>query len=121
MKNKISYKKIREILYLIRHSEQFREYVNLEKTQEENEKIILSIEGEKKAEKLSFNRELTSINEIWSSSYSRAVATAKYIAYRNNLKINIDERLNERKLRKFKSAKKNRRNKKISIYCRTNY
>ena len=109
------------ILYLIRHSEQFREYVNLEKTQEENEKIILSIQGEKKAEILSFNRELTSINEIWSSSYSRAVATAKYIAYRNNLKINIDERLNERKLRKFKSAKKNRRNKKISIYCRTNY
>ena len=33
------------ILYLIRHSEQFRENVNLEKTQEENEKIILSIEG----------------------------------------------------------------------------
>lgn len=34
------------ILYLIRHSEQFREYVNLEKTKEENEKIILSIEGD---------------------------------------------------------------------------
>lgn len=109
------------IIYLIRHSEQFREYNNLEKTQEENEKIILSIEGEKKAEKLSHNRELIGISEIWSSSYSRAVATAKYIAYRNRLKINIDPRLNERKLRKFKTTKTNGRNKKISIYDRTNY
>ena len=60
------------IIYLIRHSEQLRDYDNIKNTQEENEKIILSIEGEKKAEKLSLNNELLNIYEIWSSSYSRA-------------------------------------------------
>ena len=36
------------IIYLIRHSEQLREYSNIVVSQEENEKIILSIEGEKR-------------------------------------------------------------------------
>ena len=108
------------IIYLIRHSEQLREYSNIAVSQKENEKIILSIEGEKKAEKLSLNNELLDIYEIWSSSYSRAVGTAKYIAYKNNLKINIDNRLNERKLRIFRRIKEVRRNKRTFIYNRTN-
>ena len=35
---------------------------------------------------------------IWSSSYTRAKATAKYIANVNNLPINLDDNLSERKL-----------------------
>lgn len=92
------------VIYLIRHSEQLRAYHNREMTQEENERIILSVEGERKARDLSSNKELFSIHEIWSSSYVRAIGTAKYIASQNNLKINIDNRLNERKIRQFKRA-----------------
>lgn len=88
------------IVYLLRHSEQFRDCYNFGKTQFENEKIILSIEGEQKAEELSNNPELLNINELWSSSYSRAIGTAKYIARKNNILINVDNRLNERMLRR---------------------
>lgn len=88
-------------IYLIRHSEQLREngIMNvLDDTQIINEKIILSVEGEEKAKLLSEKEELNNIDIIYSSSYVRAKATAKYIAYKNNLDINIDYRLNERKL-----------------------
>ena len=96
------------IIYLLRHSEQYRDFYNFGDTQLENEKIILSIDGEKKAEELSNNHELENneiakllnIKELWSSSYSRAIGTAKYIAKKNNLLINIDSRLNERLLRR---------------------
>lgn len=71
---------VKTTVYLMRHSEQFRDCYNFGNTQIENEKIILSIEGEKKAEELSNNSELININEIWSSSYSRAIGTAKYIS-----------------------------------------
>ena len=88
------------IVYLIRHAEQCRDCYNFGNIQSENEKIILSVEGEKEAEELSNNSELLGINQIWSSSYSRAIGTAKYIAKKNNILINIDKRLNERMLRR---------------------
>ncbi len=89
------------IIYLIRHSEQLK--INGEKNFDEddqisNEKTILSVNGEKKAQELSENIELSEIDAIWSSNYVRAIATAKYIADKNNIEINIDERLGERKL-----------------------
>ena len=90
------------ILYVIRHSLQLKELENIitdESSQLKNEKIILSCDGEKKAEKLSKNEELKNISEIWSSSYVRAMSIAKYIAQKNNILLNIDQRLNERKLR----------------------
>lgn len=89
------------IIYLIRHSEQLKEngIINTEDSDQLiNEKIILSIDGEEKAKKLSELDELQDIDVIWSSSYVRAKQTAKYIAYKNNLDINIDSRLTERKL-----------------------
>lgn len=107
------------IIYLLRHSEQYRDCYNFGDTQLENEKIILSIDGEKKAEELSNNPELLNIKELWSSSYSRAIGTAKYIAKKNNLLINIDSRLNERLLRRYRRIKKIRWNKKEFIYYRT--
>ena len=42
--------------------------------------------------------ELRNIDCLWSSNYVRAISTAKYISYKNNIDINIDSRLNERKI-----------------------
>lgn len=96
------------VIYLIRHSEQYRNFVynhNLEKENEINKKIILSIDGEEKARKLANKEDLKNIDLLYSSDYARAVATAKYIAFNNNLIINIDERLQERKIRNNGSVK----------------
>lgn len=89
------------IIYLIKHAEELDEK-GIKNTNESlqlmNEKYILSVKGEEQAKQLSENTELQNIDILWSSSYTRAKGTAKYISYRNNLDINIDSRLNERKL-----------------------
>lgn len=89
------------IIYLIRHAETIDEN-GIRNTSEDsqmiNEKEILSVQGEDQAKKLSENIELQNLDVIWSSNYTRAKATAKYIAYKNNLQYNLDERLRERKL-----------------------
>ena len=54
-------------------------------------------------------KELKNIDEIFSSSYSRAISTAKYIAEENNIDIIIDKNLNERKLRRSRRIKKIRK------------
>ena len=93
------------IIYLIRHAETVQENGirnTTENPQMINEKEILSVYGEKQSQKLSENIELSHIDSIWSSSYTRAKATAKYIASNNNLPINIDSNLNERKLGNLK-------------------
>ena len=96
-------KNIDTVIYLIRHSEQYRDYIynsDLENERERNKKIILSVNGEEKARELSKIKELNEIDILFSSDYARAMATAKYIAKNNNLIMNIDERLGERKIRK---------------------
>ena len=93
------------IIYLIRHAETVDEN-GIRNTNEDsqliNEKEILSVHGEEQAQKLSKNIELNNIDVIWSSSYARAKATAKYIANNNNLPINLDSNLSERKLGNLK-------------------
>lgn len=98
-------------IFLIRHSEQLKLDVNnlKEDSQIKNEKIILSITGEKKANKISRMKELKKIDKLYSSNYVRAISTAKYIACKNNIDINIDEGFNERKLRRFKRIRKIRK------------
>lgn len=89
-------------IYLIRHSEQLKiknKIVQNEDSQISNEKIILSVEGEKQAQKISKLKQLNNVDVLWSSNYVRAISTAKYIASENNIEINIDENFNERKLR----------------------
>lgn len=84
-------------IYLIRHADQYRNngMANIiENEQIINEKIILSVKGEKQAEELSKLNELNNIQELWSSNYVGAISTAKYIAYENNIDINIDLNLN---------------------------
>ena len=96
-------------VYLIRHSEQLKienKIVRNEESQISNEKIILSVEGEKKAQEISKLKELNNIDILWSSNYVRAIATAKYIAKQNHIEINIDESFNERKLRRFKKIRR---------------
>ena len=93
------------IIYLIRHAETIEEE-GIRNTNEDsqliNEKEILSVYGEEQAKKLSEYIELKKIDVIWSSSYTRAKATAKYIANTNNLHINLDSNLHERKLGNLK-------------------
>lgn len=96
-------------VYLIRHAEQLKiknKIVKNESNQISNEKIILSVAGEKEAEKISELEELKNIDILWSSNYVRAISTAKYIAEKNNIEINIDESFNERKLRRFKKFRR---------------
>lgn len=91
------------VVYLIRHSESTPKsnvkYIsNNDTNQLQNEKSFLSVSGEKRAEALSKHPELQNIDAVYSSSYVRAMETAKYIAFENNTIINVDERLNERKI-----------------------
>ncbi len=58
--------------------------------------MILSVEGERKAEKLCEIEELKNIDIIYSSNSFRAIATAKYLAENNHTKIRLDDRINER-------------------------
>ena len=93
------------IIYLIRHAETAQENGirnTAEDSQMINEKEILSVHGEEQSKKLSEHIELNDVDVIWSSSYTRAKATAKYIANNNNLPINLDSKLNERKLGNLK-------------------
>ena len=92
------------IVYFIRHADTIDEKGirnTKETSQMINEKEILSIKGEEDSKRLSKNEELKNIDTIWCSSYVRAKQTAKYIAEENNLQINLDDRLNERKLGKL--------------------
>ena len=102
------------IIYLIRHAETVEEN-GIRNTDESsqfiNEKEILSVYGEEQSKRLSENKELKNIDVIWTSSYTRAKATAKYIANNNNLCINIDSRLNERKLGNLKELAEFMKNK----------
>lgn len=88
------------IIYLIRHSQPFKEHKGNVRTNEtiliENEKSPLSIKGEKMAEEFSNIDEFKNLDLVYSSNYVRAMSTAKYFANVNDLKVNIDDRFNER-------------------------
>lgn len=87
-------------IYLIRHSEPFKVHRGNVRANEtillENEKSPLSINGEKLAERFANMEEFKNLDVVYSSNYVRAMATAKYFANINELKVNIDDRFNER-------------------------
>lgn len=64
------------------------------------EKIILSVVGERRAELLSKKEELQNIDVAFASNCVRTLQTAKYLLEAQNLKVNIDERLDERRVGK---------------------
>lgn len=86
-------------VYLIRHSktEKTHNVLNNDSLQLQNEKQLLSIDGELLAEEKMNNSSLKNIDVLYSSNYLRALGTAKYIARNNNLIINIHEGFGERK------------------------
>ena len=86
-------------IYLIRHSKTLKvnNEFNNDNLQIQNEKYSLSIEGEQIAREKLSNEEFENIDNIYSSNYVRAIQTAKYLAEKNNLEINIDSDLGERK------------------------
>lgn len=88
-------------VYLVRHSIPFKFHRGIEEVDESllfsNIKNPLSVGGEELAKKVSFNHEFSNIDEVWSSDYVRAMSTAKYFAYNNNLKVNVSNKLGERK------------------------
>ena len=105
-------------IYLIKHADELKEngIKNVkDNTQLMNEKYILSVKGEEQSRQLSENKELENIDALWSSSYARAKATAKYIAYRNDIEINIDSSLNERKLGNLEDLSKWMENKSCGV------
>ena len=63
-----------------------------------SEKIILSVSGEKRADILSKQEELQNIDKVYASNCVRTLLTAKYLLARQNLKVNIDDRLDERRV-----------------------
>lgn len=97
-------------IYLVRHSEQLKKLgkrLCVEDSQIENEKIILTVNGEKKALELAkYLKTIDNIDVLWTSNYVRAMSTAKYIAEIYNIHMNVDSRFGERKLGNLEELKK---------------
>lgn len=89
-------------IYLIRHAETMKDFDKLFiddiDKQLCNEKIILSVNGEKQAKNLSRLKELNNIDLVVSSSYVRAISTAKYIVENNNCLFYINSKFDERRI-----------------------
>ena len=95
-------------IYLIRHSVQYKNIYYQNSLLDEYTKNILtplSSEGEKIAKKMTDKYFSNNINHLYSSEYSRAINTAKYISEANNIAINIFSNFNERKLGNTKNIK----------------
>lgn len=86
-------------IYLIRHSKPMKvnNTFNTDNLQLQNEKSSLSIEGEQIAKDKLNKKEFDGIDIIFSSNYVRTIQTAKYLANKNNLEINVISDLGERK------------------------
>ena len=85
-------------IYLIRHSKPLKvnNTFNNDNLQIQNEKSSLSIEGEQIAQEILDNDEFSNIDVLFSSNYVRTIQTAKYLAEKNNLEINVISDLGER-------------------------
>ena len=85
-------------VFLIRHAEPLKcIFPSNENKQITNEKIPLSIDGEKQAEELCKSTIFDNIDLVVSSSYVRAISTAKYLL-KKHTEFVIDSSFNERKL-----------------------
>ena len=86
-------------IYLIRHSKPLKvnNSLNLDNLQVQNEKQVLSIEGESIAKDKLSNNIFDGVDIIYSSNYVRTIQTAKYLAERIGLPVNVLSSLGERK------------------------
>ena len=62
------------------------------------EKHILSVEGERRADILCNQEELQNIDCVYTSNCVRTLETAKYLLDKQNLNVTIDERFDERRI-----------------------
>ena len=87
------------IIYLIRHSKTLdvNNELSTDTLQIQNEKKVLSKEGENLANDKFNNSIFNDIEVIYTSNYVRTIETAKYISENNNIKINILDELGERR------------------------
>lgn len=90
-------------VYLIRHSVRMpmaliESYNTKQNDILKYEKIILSTLGEERAKILSKQKELENIDVVYTSNCVRTLQTAKYLLEKQNLKVNIDERFDERRV-----------------------
>ncbi len=90
-------------IYLIRHSTRIdkkyiEKYLTTDSTLVRNEKDVLSVEGEKRAEILSKEKELANVDKIYTSKCVRTLQTAKYLMEKLDKPATIDERLDERRV-----------------------
>lgn len=86
-------------IYLIRHSKTLdvNNEFSTDTLQIQNEKKVLSKEGENLAKDKFNNSIFNDIEVIYTSNYVRTIETAKYISENNNIKINILDELGERR------------------------
>ena len=86
-------------IYLIRHSKPMKvnNTFNSDSLQIQNEKSSLSIEGEQFAQEKLNKKEFDNIDVLFSSNFVRTIQTAKYLAAKNNIEINIISDLGERR------------------------
>ena len=92
-------------IYLIRHSvrmpvDNIESYHTSQSDLVLSEKIVLNTIGEKRAEILCSQKELQNIDVVYASNCVRTLQTAKYMLEAQNLKVNIDDRLDERRVGK---------------------
>lgn len=91
------------VIYLIRHSVRFDSVGLIQdcRTSQDkilkSEKVILSVEGERRAERLSNETEMQNIDAVYTSNCVRTIQTAKYLVEKQGISITIDERLDERR------------------------
>ncbi len=87
------------IIYLIRHSKTLdvNNELSTDTLQIQNEKKVLSKEGENLAKDKFNNSIFNDIEVIFTSNYVRTIETAKYISENNDIKINILDELGERR------------------------
>lgn len=85
-------------IYLINNSYTMNNisFLDSEPLEKKREKRLLSIEGEKESEILAESPELQSVQKIYSSSYVMSIGTAKYLAKKLEIDINIASELGER-------------------------
>ena len=91
-------------VYLIRHSVRIntKDVIESWKTSQDkvlrSEKIILSVIGERRSEILSNEDELQNMDVVYTSNCVRTLQTAKYLLDKQKLKVNIDDRFDERRV-----------------------
>ena len=87
-------------IYLIRHSIPFKEHMGTKLVNDDllswNMKTPLSVMGEELARDYFDKSKFKKVDVVFSSSYVRAMATAKYLAYQNDLLVNVNSCFDER-------------------------